>query len=455
MFKSLKQLFDLRHDQGDYDAIDGAIRDGVRIGGTNLWVLIFAILIASVGLNVNSTAVIIGAMLISPLMRPILGIGYGAAVSDFRLIRSAARSLLIFAALSMVTSTCYFLLSPLSQAQSELLARTTPTLWDVLIAFFGGCAGIVAQTRKGESTVIPGAAIATALMPPLCTAGYALASHNWDFLWGAAYLFLINAFFIALATFLFVKLMGFPEHEEADPVLRRRAHFAIALGVVALAVPSAFLAYGLVKDQLFIGAGKQLQRALAGQPGAIVLTQEVAVRERRIDITLGGAALPPEAETALRASLRSAGFPNATLRLRHVGQERIDLGALRDQLRSDLYASTMNQLEDRSSKVDALTLELAKQQQAMARQREIIAETLAQYPAIERMAVADGSVAGRAAESAVPALVVVLHASPRLDESELERIRAGLRVRLPTLQLELVQSSLPQPAEGKRRRQRQ
>jgi uncharacterized hydrophobic protein (TIGR00271 family) len=144
----------------------------VRIGGTNLWVLFFAILIASVGLNVNSAAVIVGAMLISPLMRPILGVGYGAAISDFALIRTSLRSLLIFAALSILTSTLYFLASPLTQPQSELVARTTPNLWDVLIAFFGGCAGIIAQTRREESTVIPGAAIATALMPPLCTTGY-------------------------------------------------------------------------------------------------------------------------------------------------------------------------------------------------------------------------------------------------------------------------------------------
>ena len=151
--------------------IASAIRAGERIGGTNLWVLIFAILIASVGLNVNSTAVVIGAMLISPLMGPLLAIGYGAGISDYRLIRSAARSLLIFVAISLLTSSLYFLLSPLSQAQTELMARTTPTLWDVLIAFFGGCAGIVAQTRRGASTIVPGAAIATALMPPLCTAG--------------------------------------------------------------------------------------------------------------------------------------------------------------------------------------------------------------------------------------------------------------------------------------------
>jgi uncharacterized hydrophobic protein (TIGR00271 family) len=192
MRATLNRLFDLRHDQNDPDEIDATIRCGIRVGGTNLWILIFAILIASVGLNVNSPAVIIGAMLISPLMGPIIGLGYAAGINDSELIRRAFRSLTIFVLISLATSTAYFLITPLSQPQSELLARTTPTLWDVLIAFFGGAAGIVALTRKEISNVFPGVAIATALMPPLCTAGYGLANGNLAYFAGAFYLFAIN-----------------------------------------------------------------------------------------------------------------------------------------------------------------------------------------------------------------------------------------------------------------------
>lgn len=158
-----------------------------------------AIAIASIGLNVNSTAVIIGAMLISPLMGPIVGLGYGTAVSDFSLIKLSFRNMLIFIVISLITSTLYFILSPLNEAQSELLARTQPTLWDVLIAFFGGVAGMLATARKEGSNVIPGVAIATALMPPLCTVGFGLAHQNWDFVIGAFYLFSINCVFIAFA----------------------------------------------------------------------------------------------------------------------------------------------------------------------------------------------------------------------------------------------------------------
>lgn len=474
MFHALKNLFDLRQDQHDHDVIDHSIRAGVRIGGTNLWVLFFAILIASVGLNVNSAAVIIGAMLISPLMRPILGIGYGAAISDFALIRSAARGLLIFAVLSVLTSSLYFLASPLTQAQSELVARTTPNLWDVLIAFFGGCAGIIAQTRREESTVIPGAAIATALMPPLCTVGYGLATHNWDFLLGAAYLFAINAFFIALSTFLFVKLMGFPEHEQATPTLQRRAHAVIAIGVLALALPSGYLAYGMVRDQMFLATSKEVLRELETEPGSFVLSREVSVRARRVAVTLGGTPLPAAAQARLSGQLRSGGFSKATLVVRHVGQEKIDLVALREELKRDVYNSTIDELRDRASKADELNLQLSKMQEAKALQGEIIREVLAQYSSIQRISIADGTAATRpdtasqaneptpatasAAGNQAPAAVtiVLIQAQPALDNGDLERIKAGLGVRLQGARLELVQlPAPPQPAavaQNKRRR---
>ena len=179
MRPNLLFLFDLRKDQQEPSVIDETVRSGAQFGGTNLWVLFFAILIASVGLNTNSTAVIIGAMLISPLMGPIVGMGYGAAVQDLGLIRMAGKNLAIFVVLSLLTSVLYFTLSPLEQPQSELMARTFPTLWDVLIAAFGGAAGMVAVTRRGYSNVVPGVAIATALMPPLCTAGFGIAHGRW------------------------------------------------------------------------------------------------------------------------------------------------------------------------------------------------------------------------------------------------------------------------------------
>ncbi|PJC19082.1 MAG: hypothetical protein CO066_00930, partial [Comamonadaceae bacterium CG_4_9_14_0_8_um_filter_60_18] len=201
----LFRRFDLRHDQADTAEIDATFRGGVEFRGTNLWVLMFAIVIASIGLNVNSTAVIIGAMLISPLMGPIMALGYGAGINDSALMRSSLFNLGLAALISLIASTLYFLVTPLTLAHSELLARTTPSIWDVLIALFGGLAGVIGATRRIKSNLVPGVAIATALMPPLCTAGYGLATGNLSYFLGAFYLFAINSVFIAIATLMMVR----------------------------------------------------------------------------------------------------------------------------------------------------------------------------------------------------------------------------------------------------------
>lgn len=441
--EAIKKLFDLRSDQHENSVIDRSIRAGERIGGTNLWVLIFAILIASVGLNVNSTAVVIGAMLISPLMGPLLAIGYGAGISDYRLIRGAARSLLIFVAISLATSSLYFFLSPLSQAQTELVARTTPTLWDVLIAFFGGCAGIVAQTRKSGTTIIPGAAIATALMPPLCTAGYGIASGNWQFVAGAGYLFLINAFFITLATYLFVKLLRLPEHESGNPQIQRRAHVLIVVGVLALAVPSGYLAYGLVQDQIFLAATKEVSNALDRQPKAVVLRKEVDLRRRVMAVTLGGEPLAPATEATLAKRLQANGFHQATLRLRHVGAEKIDVETLRAQLRSDLMANVDGQFERRDTALEALHLQLSKTEQEKRERETLMHQLLAEYPSIASVAVTAGRREARGDPAPSDVMVLTLDAEPRLSEADLARIRAGLMVRFSSAPFEVVQSAPP------------
>ena len=194
-----------------------SIRDGISFRGTNMLILIFAIFIASLGLNTNSTAVIIGAMLISPLMGPIIGVGLGIGIHDFELLTRSLRNLAMAAIFSVATSTVYFLISPVGTGHSELLARTSPTIYDVLIGFFGGAAGIVAIGSKSKGNVIPGVAIATALMPPLCTVGYGLATWQLHYFFGALYLFLINSIFIGLATFIGIKLMKFQPAPSSDP----------------------------------------------------------------------------------------------------------------------------------------------------------------------------------------------------------------------------------------------
>jgi uncharacterized hydrophobic protein (TIGR00271 family) len=257
-FKALiSDRFNLSEDKADEQLIVDSIERDVNFKGTNLWTLIFAILIASIGLNVNSTAVIIGAMLISPLMGPILGVGLGIGINDFDLLKRGIKNLGIAAIISIVTSSLYFSVTPLHEVSSELLARTNPSVWDVFIAFFGGLAGIVAGTRKEKSNVLPGVAIATALMPPLCTAGFGLATGKWFYFFGALYLFFINSFFICLAAFLVVKHLKFHKKEFASAEKEKRVSRYIFIIAILTILPSIYLAYRIVQRTIFEQKAKQ------------------------------------------------------------------------------------------------------------------------------------------------------------------------------------------------------
>lgn len=249
--KIIKYRFNLDEDKAEEVEIVNSIKRGVEFKGVNLWTLIFAIFIASIGLNTNSTAVIIGAMLISPLMGPIVGIGLGAAILDLLLIKKAVKNLLFAVTVALITSSLYFLLSPLNEAKSELLARTTPTIWDILIALFGGLTGIIAGSRKSIGNAIPGVAIATALMPPLCTAGYGLASGNLAYLFGAFYLFIINCFFICLSTYWIIKLLKFKKAEGNTEPFSQLIKRIVYISSFVLIVPSLYFGYILVKQEIF------------------------------------------------------------------------------------------------------------------------------------------------------------------------------------------------------------
>lgn len=236
----LKELFDYRDDT-DKDATLIEIKEDIPFKGATAWILIFAVFVASIGLNANSTAVVIGAMLISPLMGPILGLGMSFAINDIDTFKKSLVNLGVMIALSLFASFMFFYFFPLSEDTSELLGRTKPDIRDVLIAFFGGLALMVAKTKKGRiASVIFGVAIATALMPPLCTAGYGLAKGNIAYFGGAMYLFIINTIFIALAGFLVLKLLAFPMHKYANAKKRKRnATIATVVGI-AVMIPAIF-----------------------------------------------------------------------------------------------------------------------------------------------------------------------------------------------------------------------
>lgn len=227
------------------------IKQSTSFRGANLWILACAIVIASVGLNVNSTAVVIGAMLISPLMGPIVGAGFALAVFDFELLKRCGKNLLIATIVSLVVSAIYFFISPFKDAQPELLARTSPTIYDVLIAFFGGLVGVIALTRVEKGNPIPGVAIATALMPPLCTAGYGLAMGNYSYFFGAFYLYSINCFFICIATYFIVRYLKYTPVQFKNIRFEKQIRYGISFLLVLMIVPSFYLAYNLLKEKQF------------------------------------------------------------------------------------------------------------------------------------------------------------------------------------------------------------
>lgn len=271
----LNRHFNLLNDKEDERNVIEQVKGNTAFRGTNLWILMFAILIASLGLNVNSTAVIIGAMLISPLMGPIIGMGLSVGISDFDLLKQSLKNYGVATLISVLTATLYFFISPLSEARSELLARTFPTLYDVLIAFCGGAAGVLALTTKNKGQVIPGVAIATALMPPLCTAGYGLATAQWSYFFGAFYLFFINTVFIALSTFLGVKLLRFHSHSNLMPELAKRGKRLVTLVVVATMIPAAVLTVDIVKKDILARNMKAFVDHELAQSGTQIISYNV------------------------------------------------------------------------------------------------------------------------------------------------------------------------------------
>lgn len=304
--RRLLQLINLESDLDNYENIHETIEKELVFKGTNLWILVFAILVASVGLNMNSTAVIIGAMLISPLMGPINGMGYSIATYDFPLFRQAVKNFSFAVLAGLIASTAYFAISPISTAHSELLARTSPTIYDVLIAFFGGLAGIVAMTSKKKGNVIPGVAIATALMPPLCTAGYGLATAQFNFFFGALYLFTINTVFIALAGLLISQILNLPIRGTISDIQKKRINQMISLVMSLVLIPSIYFGYVLVQKENFTTNAGRFADNVSLVEGNYLLKHEINPKTRTIQLVYGGSSLSEEQKEAINA--RTADF---------------------------------------------------------------------------------------------------------------------------------------------------
>lgn len=305
--------FDLSREKEEFAEILKVVETNASTRGANLWILMFAIFVASLGLNVNATAVVIGAMLISPLMGPIMGMGLGMGTTDLGLLRRSLFSYLFSTGVSLITSTLYFSITPINAAHSEILARTSPNIYDVLIAFFGGLAGSIAVSCKHKGNVIPGVAIATALMPPLCTAGYGLATFQMSYFAGAFYLFLINTVFIALATVITARLLHFPHKQLPDRSAELKAK-RIAWGVVlATLLPSIYFGYDIVQQERFSQNANRFVQNEAKFPNDYLLKKEIDAEKKHIHLVYGGKKITPAEIAFLESKQAYYGLEKATL----------------------------------------------------------------------------------------------------------------------------------------------
>jgi len=382
----LNRTLDIR-DDANVDGTIETIHKDMVFRGPNVWILICSIFIASIGLNTNSAAVVIGAMLISPLMGPILAVGLSVGMNDIATLRRAVRNFSVMVIVAVLTSTLYFWITPLADVQPELLARTRPTLLDALIGVFGGIAGIIGVSRRDRGNVIPGVAIATALMPPLCTAGYGLANGNWPFFFGASYLFALNSIFIAISTVMIVRFLHFPFVKFIDPAARRRVRARIAVFVAIVLLPSAWVLYGVVKESLFRNrAASFINENLLTLDGIDIVNQRIVYTDTlsQIEVFLAGEELPELLEQQLQTRMAAADLDNTVLTIHQPRDVAGELGRLSSELRvgiiQDLYERNALALEEREQQIVGLREELTRYLQDTIPFAQISQELATQYP---------------------------------------------------------------------------
>ena len=348
LFKDYIYIYD------DVDTVSAAerIKSAIWFKGPNVWILAFAIVHASVGLNVNSTAVIIGAMLVSPLMGPIIGTGLALGTNDLELLKAAAKNLLVMVLISLAASTLFFILSPLSLVNpTELEARTSPTIYDVMIALFGGLAGILENSRKERGTVLSGVAIATALMPPLCTAGYGLAHLNMHFFLGALYLFIINSVFIALATYLMVKYLRFRTVSGIDESTAKKRNKIISAVLVVVLIPSIGSAFNLIRENNFERSVRSFveENRRIGDRSYIY---DFEVHGRNAQLSVAGEPLTDSLRTAFYKNAAKYKIKESRLTLieHSFGMSQKEM----DRLLDEVYTRTDAEIEENSALIQSM-----------------------------------------------------------------------------------------------------
>ncbi|MFH1049595.1 MAG: DUF389 domain-containing protein [bacterium] len=432
MLRKILHLLNLDSELEDFDTIHETIEKDSIFRGTNLWILVFAIVVASVGLNINSTAVIIGAMLISPLMGPINGMGYSIATYNFPLFRRAVKNFTFAVLASLLASTTYFAISPVSTAHSELLARTSPTIYDVMIALFGGLAGIVAISSKKKGNVIPGVAIATALMPPLCTAGYGLATAQLNFFFGAIYLFTINTVFIAISSVAFSQIFKFPIRTVVDDQKKKKVARLVSVIITIILIPSIYFGYQLVQKEKFIENANNFTKDVSFIEGNYLMKSEVNADEKSITLIYAGNTITSKEKILIKQKTKNFNLENAEV--------IIEQGFSYSDIKTEM--SEKEHLKSEIGRLKQLLDEKDRQRDSVSKRvfigKELLNELQTIFPEISTCSFAEAGLFHDTLIYPLQTKIVSLSSEKDFTIDEKQKIISWLKARLKTENMKLL-----------------
>lgn len=428
MINKILKFTDLHFGEEDKQKVLENVKSNISFRGSNLWILACAIVVASIGLNVNSTAVIIGAMLISPLMGPIIGAGFGLGMYDSELVKKASKNLLIATIVSLVVSTTYFYLSPFKETQSELLARTSPNIYDVLIAFFGGLVGVIAMTRVEKGNPIPGVAIATALMPPLCTAGYGLAIGNLKFFLGALFLYTINCVFICISTFLIVKYLKYPAVKQVNARRQKQIKYGMTTLTLLMMVPSIFFAYILVEEKKTTQKINLFIENEFTNKGYTIVYKKINLKTnpKEIDLAFLRKKFNSQEIKSLNKALMNYKIENTKL---HISQDT-----------TDIKKYILDQINSGKTNLDAKDITITQLKNEIAsnkyNNKALLAEIKIIFPEVDNISISNHSF-NKNTDSSYVRPVLIYDSKTNLSEQSKQKLKLWLQKRLSKEKIEI------------------
>ena len=440
-FNTIREFLKTTLNLTDYVDIPAAsenIRKNIPFRGPNVYILFVAIIIASVGLNVNSIPVIIGAMLISPLMGPITGLGLGLGTNDRELVLFSIKNLLVMVGISLLAATLYFMLTPLEiDNPTELLARTRPTIYDVFIALFGGLAGVLETARKEKGTVISGVAIATALMPPLCTVGYGIANLSWQYTIGALFLFSINCIFIAMAAYLMAKFLKFPVKTVEQ---HRTRYFILSYGlVILLAATSIFTGYNVIRENDFTKLANRFVKKNQNIGKTYIYDSQVNIDSKpyMLELRLAGETLNEDTKEMLLRDAENYGIMRSQIVIHEDATVQVDRFN-ETEIVKNLMATNASNVQVRDDSIKVLNAQIAAYKQRELPAKQLAEELQVQLPSITRLTLAKGTALEQNVVMSEEQVVVVAHCSEMPSEEEKTRVYEWLKVRLQIDSLEII-----------------